>query len=83
MDLALVFWLQRQAELLVIEEQLRRVALRKVQDMVAKLQPPSTRPARSFGYAVGLYARASAESACATSAAGAASGSTPRTLHSK
>lgn len=44
-DLALVFWLQRQAELPVIEEQLRRVALRKVQDMVAKLQPPSTRPA--------------------------------------
>ncbi len=44
-DLALVFWLRRQADLPTIEEQLRRVALRKVQEMVAKLQPPAPRSA--------------------------------------
>lgn len=44
-DLALIFWLRRQADLPVIEEQLRRVALRKVQEMVARLTPPTTRPA--------------------------------------
>ncbi len=44
-ELALVFWLRRQADLPVVEEQLRRVALRKVQEMVAKLQPPAARPA--------------------------------------
>jgi small-conductance mechanosensitive channel len=35
-DLALIFWLTRQADLPLLEEQLRRVALRRIQELVAQ-----------------------------------------------
>lgn len=42
-DLALIFWLNRTADLPAIEENLRRQALLKLQELLVKLQPP--RPA--------------------------------------
>ena len=43
-DLALIFWLTRQADVPLVEERLRRIALRKLQEIAAQT-PPQPRPA--------------------------------------
>jgi len=43
-DLALIFWLTRQADVPLMEERLRRIALRKLQEIAAQ-SPPQPRPA--------------------------------------
>jgi len=44
-DVALIFWLTRHAELPLIEERMRRVALRRLQELIIQLTPPPPRPA--------------------------------------
>jgi len=45
LDLSLILWLPRYADVPRVEEQLRRVALRRIQELLATLPPPAPAPA--------------------------------------